>query len=139
MRAIIFFLAVIFSFRCYAATEALEEVNAKREERGLQKFIEDKSLTKAAKSCADFRAERLISGHTSNDFNAVPTGAKADAAGCAAWPPSMGWGSCCAYEHWKFAGAAWAMGRDGKRYMHLFVREGDGGGSGFWRGRRGRR
>jgi hypothetical protein len=30
--------------------------------------------------------------------------------------------SCCVYENYTYAGAAWVSGRDGRRYMHLFVR-----------------
>ena len=61
-------------------------------------------------------------GHTSNDFTALPSGAYAAATGCAAWTPDWGWGACCTYENWTYAGAAWTTGRDGRRYMHLFVR-----------------
>ncbi len=102
--------------------EALKEVNATRAQRGLAPFIFDEDLYRAAAGCADFRAERLIAGHTSNDFAALPPGATAKAAGCAAWEPSWGWGSCCTYDSYTYAGAAYAVGKDGRRYMHLFVR-----------------
>ena len=82
----------------------------------------DEGLTQAAQACAQFRAERLIAGHTSIVFAFLPAGAQASAGGCAAWEPTMGWGSCCTYEGYSTAGAAYAVGRDGKRYMHLFVR-----------------
>jgi hypothetical protein len=106
----------------WAGEDALEEVNAARAARGLRPFIEDPDLTAGAINVADFRAERLMQGHTRNDFAGLPEGCRARAAGCAAWPPSLGWGACCTYENWTYAGAAWAMGRDGRRYMHLFVR-----------------
>ena len=102
--------------------EALDEVNAARAARGLRPFVRDQYLTLAAASCAEFRAARLIEGHTANDFAAVPAGGYATSSGCAAWEPGWGWGSCCTYEGYTYAGAAYAMGRDGRRYMHLFVR-----------------
>jgi hypothetical protein len=30
--------------------------------------------------------------------------------------------SCCVYDNYTYGGAAYVTGRDGKRYMHLFVR-----------------
>lgn len=146
MKSLIFAalsLQLLLVSQLHAATDALDEVNAVREKRGLPKFVRDEGLTKAAEKCADYRASKLIAGHTSNDFSFVPAGFSASAAGCAAWPEGMGWGSCCTYESYKHAGAAWAKGRDGRRYMHLFVRGGgDGGGSTYQNasyGRRGRR
>jgi len=106
----------------WAGEDALEEVNAARVARGLRPFIKDADLTAGAINVADFRAGRLIAGHTSNDFAGLPEGCTATAAGCAAWEPSWGWGSCCTYEKYAYAGAAWALGRDGRRYMQLFVR-----------------
>lgn len=106
-----------------AATEALDEVNALRARYHLAPFVRDEDLTVAAKAAASYRAARLLSGHTANDFVFLPAGAQADAAGCAAWPDSWGWGACCPLDRGNYAaGAAWARGRDGKRYMHLFVR-----------------
>ena len=102
--------------------EALDEVNAVRAARGLPLYIRDDNLTAAAAGCAEFRAARLIAGHTANDFAALPPGTAASAAGCAAWEPAMGWGSCCTYDRYTYGGAAYAIGRDGRRYMHLFVR-----------------
>jgi hypothetical protein len=105
-----------------APVEALDEVNAVRAARGLAPFAKDEGLTKAALSAARFRAERRIAGHTPNDFGHLPEGSTASAAGCAAWFPDWGWGSCCTYENWRSAGAAYVVGQDGRRYMHLFVR-----------------
>jgi len=104
-----------------AAVEALAEVNALRRARGLRPFVFDEALTRGALNVARFRAERLIEGHTRNDFAGLPRGVRADAAGCAAWRGND-WDSCCTYENYRFAGAAWCRGRDGRRYMHLFVR-----------------
>jgi len=105
-----------------AGEDALTEVNAARAARGLKPFIKDAELTAGAINVADFRAARLMAGHTSNDFAGLPEGCTARAAGCAAWEPSLGWGACCTYENHRYAGAAWAKGRDGRRYMQLFVR-----------------
>ena len=106
----------------WAGEDALAEVNAARAVRGLQPFIKDADLTAGAINVADFRAARLIAGHTSNDFAGLTAGCRATSAGCAAWEPSWGWGACCTYDNYSYAGAAWAMGRDGRRYMQLFVR-----------------
>ena len=106
----------------WAGEDALDEVNATRAVRGLRPFIKDDDLTAGAIHVADFRAARLVQGHTRNDFAGLPEGCTARASGCAAWEPSWGWGACCTYENYRYAGAAWAMGRDGRRYMQLFVR-----------------
>jgi hypothetical protein len=102
--------------------DALEEVNQARARRGLRPFIRDHGLTQAAASAAGYRAAHRMAGHTPNDFAHLPPGSHATSAGCAAWPPSMGWGSCCWQENFTYAGASYAMGDDGLRYMHLFVR-----------------
>lgn len=104
------------------AVEALAEVNARRARSGLRPFIQDPLLTEGAKRCAIERARRGLFGHLPSDFAYLPPGAQARAGGCAAYPPSMGWYSCCCEDNATYAGAAWAMGRDGRRYMHLFVR-----------------
>jgi hypothetical protein len=106
------------------AGDGLDEVNAKRAERGLRPFLRDESLTRAAFGAARFRARHLLFGHTANDFAFLPAGASADSAGCAAYPAGYGWLSCCTYEGYTHAGAAYAVGADGKRYMHLYVRSG---------------
>lgn len=102
--------------------EALAEVNAARARRGLRPFLHDPTLTQAAQQCAQIRASRRIAGHLPNDFAYLPAGSTARSAGCGAMEPSWGWGTCCTYENYTYAGAAWVMGNDGKRYMHLFVR-----------------
>lgn len=106
----------------FGANDALAEVNATRVRRGLPPFKHDPLLTRGAMAAASARAQRRLPGHTSNDFGYLPAGARARGAGCAAWVPSLGWGACYTYENYSYAGAAWAMGSDGKRYMHLFVR-----------------
>ncbi len=100
----------------------LAEVNAKRASRGLRPYIHDHNLTIAAQGAAQFRAQNGMFGHTSNDFAFLPRGASAASAGCAAYPASFGWMSCDVYDNYTYAGAYAVTGRDGKRYMHLFVR-----------------
>jgi hypothetical protein len=102
--------------------DGLDEVNAKRAARGLRPFVRDEGLAQAARACAQFRAAYGLFGHTSNDFAFVPAGTHATSAGCAAYPAGYGWMSCCVYDNYTYGGAAWVTGRDGRRYMHLFVR-----------------
>ena len=104
------------------AQDALDEVNAARAARGLPPFVRDPGLTQGAMNVAVLRASRLTQGHTANDFAGLPPGSSATASGCAAWPASLGWGACCTYDRYTHAGAAWATGSDGRRYMQLFVR-----------------
>jgi hypothetical protein len=102
--------------------DGLAEVNAKRAACGLRPFVRDEGLTQAARSCAQYRAAYGLFGHTANDFSFVPAGTCATSAGCAAYPAADGWLSCCMYDNYTYAGASWVTGRDGRRYMHLFVR-----------------
>ncbi len=104
------------------AMDALDEVNAARAARGLRPLLKDEGLTAGAKAAARWRAERLTAGHAPNDFAFLPPGSMATSAGCAAAEPSWGWLSCCYLDNWTYAGAAWVMGSDGRRFMHLFVR-----------------
>lgn len=102
--------------------EALDEVNATRAKRGLKPFVHDPLLSQGAYACAKARAASHIHGHLPSDFAYLPSGASAKAAGCGALDTSWGWGTCCTYENYTYAGAAWVMGSDGRRYMHLFCR-----------------
>lgn len=108
-----------------AAVDGLDEVNAKRAARGLRPYVRDPLLTEGAARLAAARAARLQFGHFTGgagDFAYLPPGARAAATGCAAYPPGYGWMSCATYDGYTFAGAAWVMGADGRRYMHLVVR-----------------
>jgi hypothetical protein len=105
-----------------SAFDGLDEVNAKRAARGLRPFIRDEGLTQAARATAAYRAAYGLFGHTSNDFGFIPAGSSAASAGCAAYPAEYGWMSCCTYDNYTYGGAAYVTGRDGRRYMHLFVR-----------------
>lgn len=104
------------------SNDALTEVNAERAKRGLKPFIHDALLTQGALACAKARAASHIHGHLSSDFDYLPSGAQATAAGCGALEPSWGWGTCCVFDSYTYAGAAWVMGSDGRRYMHIFCR-----------------
>jgi hypothetical protein len=104
------------------AQQVLDEVNSARAARGLSPFVLDEGLAQGAAACAVYRARNRMDGHTPNDFSFLPPGATARAGGCAAWPAGTGWGSCCTYDNYQYAGAAFCVGPDGKRYMHLFVR-----------------
>lgn len=112
----------MISLVLFLSYDALDEVNAARAAKHLPPFVRDAGLTQGAAGAATYRAEHKIAGHTRNDFAFLPPYVKADAAGCAAWHPRDGWGACCTYDKYKYAGAAWCVGKDGRRYMHLFVR-----------------
>ena len=120
------YLSVVVLLFCVgtieAQVEALAEVNARRASKRLKPYIYDANLTAGAMEAAKRRAAGLITGHLPNDFVCLPKGTRAAAGGCAAWPPSYGWGSCCSDDNYTYCGAAWVLGRDGRRYMHLFVR-----------------
>jgi hypothetical protein len=104
------------------ATDALDRLNSQRVQRGLRPYIRDDMLTAGAKQAAGWRAARLMAGHSVNDFSALPKGAIATTAGCAAWPVEFEFGACGAYDGYTYAGAATAIGRDGRAYHHAFYR-----------------
>lgn len=112
-------LALINTSYAQKAYDGLNEVNTARAQRGLRPYIRDHGLTQAATNAATERARYRIKGHTNNDFK-YSTSARA--AGCGAMSPSWGWRTCCTYENYTYAGAAFVIGDDGKRYMHLYVR-----------------
>ena len=106
-------------------SDSLAEVNAKRAARGLPPYTFDPLLTQAAMSCATYRASRGISGHVmhgSGDFQFLPLGATADAAGCAAVDASWGFLACEVYGSYRFAGAATVRGANGILFHHLFLK-----------------
>ena len=106
--------------RTVGSVEALDEVNRQRAEHGLRAYIRDDGLMLAAAKCAAYRAGNGIRGHTSNDFQFVPSWTNATVGGCAAW--SSGFGACAIFENYKYAGAAYVVGPDGLRYCQLFAR-----------------
>lgn len=116
----------------------LDQINRQRAAYGLDPYVHDDDLTKAALGCVECRAATLNPDHLSDtnqgDFRFLPGGFKGKvenyAAGCAAWPEdhclSSGFGACAMYDGCRLgksirAGAAWCRGRDGRRYMHLFI------------------
>ena len=106
-----------------AVPVALAEVNAMRAARGLYPYVEDPLLTMGAQQAATLRANALWEGHTTNDFNCLPNGASARAAGCGACPQGT-FAACCMFDRGpRFAGAAYVIGRDGRKYCQLFIRD----------------
>lgn len=133
MRFLSLSAVLVFAATCTAAdpVEALDLVNAKRAARGLKPYERDDGLTLGAMACAQYRADRLYASHVSQyrgesktDFSFLPPGCRADAGGCAAYPPELTFGACAMYDDYKTAGAAYVVGRDGLRYCELFVRKG---------------
>lgn len=105
--------------------DALAEVNALRQYEGLRPFIRDDGLTRGAFNLAKWRADRLIEGHTNNDWGGLPAGIRPNwsyAGGCAACEPNRGFRACCVYDNYRYAGAASCLGRDGRVYHYIFVR-----------------
>lgn len=104
--------------------DVLRELNEQRADRGLEPYIWDADLTWAAAKVSQVRAERLLFEHTANDHSYLPDGVYADAAGCAAYPASYGFMACAMYEPGThYAGAAYTLGKDNRRYCHLFIRK----------------
>lgn len=104
------------------AHDALDEVNEARRSWGLRPFLRDRNLTRGALHVAKWRAERLVEGHTCNDFGGLPRGSWADGSGCGACTTFWGWFCCCTEADARYAGAAWCWGRDGQRYQQIFIR-----------------
>jgi len=115
-------IIALFGVVCFSADDALETLNRQRASRGLRPYVRDEGLSLGADSAAAYRAKYCIEGHTNNDFQFLPQGSRASAAGCAAWHWSGEFGACACYENYTYAGAAWYTGKDGRVYMHLFVR-----------------
>lgn len=122
-------LALVLLPSLSSGADALDQVNAQRAARGLPAYLRDGGLSLAAENAAQYRAANRLFGHCSNDFAFLPPGSTADAAGCAAHPPSYGFLACAVYDGYQFAGAATIIGRDGLAYHHLFVRGGVGRGA----------
>jgi hypothetical protein len=109
--------------------DGLDEVNAKRAARGLPPFIRDEGLSRGAARCASIKAANCHSGHLNggmSDFACLDPGVHcrstgADGSKCHLGD-GWGWMTCCTFDNYQYAGAAWAIGPDGCRYMSLFVR-----------------
>lgn len=105
--------------------DALHQVNTQRAARGLPPYQRCDGLTTAAFGAAKYRALYRIRGHVSGgmgDFQFLPFGFRARAAGCGALEPSWGFQACCVYDGYQYAGAASVQGDDGLQYSHVFVR-----------------
>lgn len=106
------------------SSDAMDEVNAKRAQKGLRPLQKDPLLCQGAYECAKRRASRGIHGHLpESDFSCLPSGAQASVGGAGALEDSWGW-ETCAYDNPQYTvgGAAWVRGRDGLRYMSFFGR-----------------
>lgn len=106
------------------SNDAMDEVNAKRAQKGLRPLQKDPLLCQGAYECAKRRASRGIHGHLpESDFSCLPSGAQASVGGAGALEDSWGW-ETCAYDSTQYTvgGAAWVRGRDGLRYMSFFGR-----------------
>lgn len=123
-------------------SDGIYELNKQRARHGLRPFIRDENLSRAAKACSIYRAKHRISGHCTyyiqngimyrlSDFYFIPRGTmdiSRVTGGCAAWPVGLilsngdTWGSCAKHDNYTYAGAWYAIGTDGIRYMQLFVR-----------------
>lgn len=111
------------------AADAFADLNAYRERNGLPKFARDEGLSRAAEEIVQFRAARLMRGHTPSDFAFLPRGSGADAAGCNDEPgiPGVhGILACGLNDDHTHAGAAVTTGPDGRVYWHVFYRGGSG-------------
>lgn len=108
-----------------AEGDALAEVNEARRLEGLPPFRLDPALAAAAMDCARFRAARGITGHVGgpmSDHAFCRYGSMAASCGAGGMEPAWGWRTCCTYEGYTYAGAAWVTGAGGVRYMSLFVK-----------------
>jgi hypothetical protein len=113
----------------YGTYDGLDEVNACRAQRGLPPFIRDPGLSVGAARCARTKANYCHTGHLNgpmSDFSCLDPGVQCSSTGADGSKHVLGdiwgWSTCCTYEPYMFAGAAWAIGPDGCRYMSLFVR-----------------
>ncbi len=108
------------------ATNTLAEVNQQRAGVGLKALIPDPQLQEAASRVAVFRAKNAHEPHLigpGGDFAGAPAGCVVRATGCCAWPQHLGMGGCGRTDpQYTHAGAACAIGADGRRYCQLFYR-----------------
>ena len=112
-------LVLLCASSVFAATDALNDVNAARAQMGLPAIQRDEALTQAAMAAADYRATYGIGLHTSNDFAFLPPGAAASGSGTGYNGGPL---TCCyATSNFPVAGAAYSTGGDGVRRVHIFV------------------
>lgn len=107
------------------ATDPLAQVNARRAARGLRPYVQDPGLTQAATAAVQYRARLRIRGHVQGgmgDFQFLPAGATATAAGADWYGATAEFATCAMTDNYTFAGAASAVGPDGEWYHQLFVR-----------------
>lgn len=103
-------------------TDALDELNARRQVRGLRPYLRDETMTLAAARCALVRAHYRIRGHLLDEYSTPWTGG-ARSTGCAGNEVRHGFMACNDdATQYTYAGAAYVVGSDGRLYCHLFVR-----------------
>lgn len=103
------------------AIDAIADLNARRAMYHLPPFKTDPVLLQAAMKAASCRAALRCAGHLKNDYDASTIGYPQAVSGCGVY--NMMFLSCGSDDRKQFAGAAKALGTDGKWYCHLFVRQ----------------
>lgn len=107
------------------ASDPLAQVNARRAAAGLRPYVLDPGLQHAATACVQYRARLRIRGHViggMGDFQFVPAGTSASAAGADGAGATAEFATCAMYDGYTAAGAASAQDANGNWYHQLFVR-----------------
>lgn len=105
--------------------DPLAQVNARRAAAGLRPYVLDPGLQHAATACVQYRARLRIRGHViggMGDFQFVPAGTQASAAGADGPGATAEFATCAMYDGYTAAGAASAQDANGNWYHQLFVR-----------------
>lgn len=103
------------------AIDAMADLNARRAMYRLPPMKTDPVLLQAAMKAASCRAALRCAGHLLNDYDASTIGYPYCVSGCGVY--NMMFLSCGSDDRKQYAGAAKALGTDGKWYCHLFVRQ----------------
>lgn len=103
------------------AVDAMSDLNKRRAMYGLPPMKTDPVLLQAAMNAASCRAALRCEGHLKNDYDASSVKYPQVVSGCGVY--NMMFLSCGSDDRKQFAGAAKALGSDGKWYCHLFVKQ----------------
>lgn len=106
------------------AVDAMADLNARRASYGLPPMRTDPQLLQAAMNAASCRASLRCAGHLLNDYDALPQGVPgypSCVSGCGVYDGMFL--SCGSDDRRQLAGAAKALGSDGRWYCHLFVKQ----------------
>lgn len=101
--------------------DAMADLNARRAMYHLPPFKTDPQLLQSAMNAASCRAALRCEGHLRNDYDASSVKYPQAVSGCGVY--NYMFLSCGSDDRKQFAGAAKALGSDGKWYCHLFVRQ----------------